>query len=170
MRPTPEMELQVLGAIRGGAFPHVAAAAFGVPRPVFVEWMHRGRQQQRGAYRAFWLKVEQARGQARAVAEHEARDQDLKFWLRYGPGKGGLSSWGAVRRQAKPGGGDAMADPTFRKFLAGFIELLEPHPELRQAVTALVGQCWKTKPRARGRTARTATGSIHPSAPERASP
>ena len=89
MWPTPELTNQVAGAIRAGAYAHVAAAAYGVPRQAFRDWMRRGRLQRRGACRDFWTEVEKAKSLTRALAEREVREQDIRFWLRFGPGKGG---------------------------------------------------------------------------------
>src|SRR5947209_8095116 len=88
VRLTPEIERHITAAIRGGAFAHVAAESIGVPRLVFSRWLARGRRKgARRSYRSFWLEVLQAKAQARLIAEFEARKKDVKFWLRYGPGK-----------------------------------------------------------------------------------
>src|SRR5262249_30618743 len=84
---TPDQGPRTLAQIRAGRYPHIAAEAAGVPRWVFAGWLRRGRQHSRGWQRRFWLKVREARAHAHALAAVEVRKKDVKFWLRYGPGK-----------------------------------------------------------------------------------
>jgi hypothetical protein len=122
---TPEAERQLIAAIRSGVHPHVAAAAVGLPRGKFTVLLERGREQARGRCRQLRLQVCEARAYARMRAEIEARNKDVKFWLRYGPGK-----WGAVRKEASPG--DSLAD--VQTLVAALLAALEPFPEAKQAV------------------------------------
>src|SRR5262245_59434222 len=41
-RLTLELHRQIAAAIRAGGFPHIAAQAFGVPAPVWDNWLRRG--------------------------------------------------------------------------------------------------------------------------------
>ena len=77
---------KIVTAVRGGAFPYVAARAFGVPRVTHYRWMEAG---ERGAplYREYWAKVSEAAAAARWQAEVEVRRENPLAWLRYGPGR-----------------------------------------------------------------------------------
>ena len=81
-RLTPELESNILAAIRAGGFADVAAAAFGVSRPLFRKWLRWGNQGKNGAYQAFAHKVAQAQATARLSAEMQAHQKDPRMWLR----------------------------------------------------------------------------------------
>jgi hypothetical protein len=130
---TPEAERQLIAAVRSGVYPHIAALAVGLPRGVFKILMERGREQKHGRSRQLWLKVHEARAYARMRAEIEARNKDVKFWLRYGPGKTGAIafSWSVVRKA----GADHPGDPAdWHALVAGLLDALTPFPEAKQAV------------------------------------
>jgi hypothetical protein len=135
-RITPEIERLVVATIRNGGYPHIAAAAAGIPRPVFERWLERGQASAAPPYRQFWERVQQARAHARLSAEMEVRKKDVKFWLRYGPGKdradapGWTSKPTSRRRRAK--GGEVQ------EFLGLLMLGLERFPDARQAVADLV--------------------------------
>jgi transposase len=50
---TPEVQEKILNAIRTGAFIETAAAAAGIHRDTFYEWMKRGEKAPSGMYREF---------------------------------------------------------------------------------------------------------------------
>jgi len=56
---------RLLAALRAGARRETAVDSAGIPWPVFMEWMTRGEQEERGRYSDFAIKVRQAE----AVAE-----------------------------------------------------------------------------------------------------
>jgi hypothetical protein len=130
---SPTVERQLLAAVRSGVYPHVAAAAVGVPRQHFLAWMRSGRVRARGRCRQLWLEVCEARAFARMRAEVEARQKDVKFWLRYGPGKDGpRPAWMSAR---KPTGGPRPEHlANLQAVVDGLLEALGPYPEARQAV------------------------------------
>src|SRR5262249_25748658 len=84
---TPELESQILAGIRAGGFPHVAAAAFGVPRRVFRRWLSWGKRRRSAKYESFAHQVAQAHATARLNAEINTHKKDPRLWLRAGPGK-----------------------------------------------------------------------------------
>jgi hypothetical protein len=128
-RITPEQELRILAQIRAGSYPHIAAEAAGVPRRVFAGWLKRGRQQARGWQRRFWLKVREARAHAHALAAVEVRKKDVKFWLRYGPGKPGRTRKGRDQPDWRP---------EFFQLLSEIATELMPMPEARQVILSIL--------------------------------
>src|SRR5262249_33979079 len=78
----------LLGSIRSGAYPQVAAEAAGVHRKVFLAWLGRGeRPKAREPYRSFAAEVRQAAAMSRVKAETDLREKDPRFWLKHGPGR-----------------------------------------------------------------------------------
>jgi hypothetical protein len=132
MQLAPEVERQLLAAIKSGAHPRVAAVAAGVAPTLFTAWLKLGRERSRGRYWKLWLAVCQARAWARMRAEIEARQKDVKFWLRYGP-QDGLPKWRPARstRAAKPKQG---ARDDLQPLVDCLLAALEPFPEAKQAV------------------------------------
>lgn len=90
--------------VRGGAFPHVAARAVGVPQSTHYRWMELG-EQGRKPYREYWERVTMAAAEARAVAEVEVRKARPLDWLRYGPARDrpGDPGWAMAVHQAVSG-------------------------------------------------------------------
>lgn len=85
---TPQVEATITAYILGGAFPHVASEAAGVPSDLFDLWMKwgegkRGKKQ----YKLFRIAVLKAKAEARCAAEFEAFKRDPIAWLKNGPGK-----------------------------------------------------------------------------------
>ena len=132
---TPDIERQILGAIRAGAHPRVAALAAGIPPALFTAWLQQGQQRARGRYRHLWLAVCQARAWARLRAELDVRQKDLKFWLRYGPrtGPGALPAWG-VTRPTRSTKREAGALDALQPVIDCLLVALEPFPEAKRAV------------------------------------
>ena len=93
-----QMEFEkILTYIKGGAFEHVAAEAMGIDRLVWRRWKKEGRRQLltedcvspwADYYLTFYKKVSQAVFESRMLAEVEVRQNDPKFWLMRGPGRG----------------------------------------------------------------------------------
>ena len=74
-----ELENNILAAIRAGGFADVAAAAFGVPRPLFRKWLRWGSKGKGAIYEAFAQKVAQAQATARLAAEMQKLMKDAAF-------------------------------------------------------------------------------------------
>jgi hypothetical protein len=103
-RLTPEIEQRIVGFIRAGGFPWVAAEAAGIPRKIFQLWLRRGKKPRaKKLYRNFYHGVLEARAQARLSAELETRKNDPRFWLRHGPGreKAGTPGWANPTKPAE---------------------------------------------------------------------
>lgn len=141
-RLTPELENNILAAIRAGGFADVAAAAFGVSRPLLRKWLRWGNQGKSALYRAFARKVAQAQATARLNAEVRAHEKDPRLWLRAGPGRETADSEGwttFVRPQARRRQNvDPFAAPAFLAFLAALRAALAPFPEALKAVVAVM--------------------------------
>jgi hypothetical protein len=140
---TPEVERAILAYIRAGGFPHVAAEAAGIPRAVFERWLRKGRgPRARDRYRAFHAAVQQAQAQARLGAEVAALNDKPLDWLRSGPGRETPDStgWtGSVRPgPAQTGSASALSQPEVQALLAVLLKLLEPYPQARAAVAAVL--------------------------------
>jgi len=140
IRLTDEIAKRIVAAIRAGSYPHVAAQSAGVPRALFGRWLERGRQQRCGRYRVFLLQVREAKAQARAKAEIDARQKDAKFWLRYGPGKeiSDAPGWMSGKSSRSKRSGTANLDATLMDLLAILSRALIPFAEARTAVLAIL--------------------------------
>jgi hypothetical protein len=138
IRLTPELEQQILASIRSGGYPHVAAAAWGVPGPLWEKWQRRGRK--RRAFKEFFRKVSAAQGQARLKAEMNAFDEDVRFWLKHGPGKEqpGNPGWSALTRpveQRRRTADDIFACPTLLQLLNRLRAVVADNPTALAEVT-----------------------------------
>jgi hypothetical protein len=149
IRLTPELEAQILASIRSGGYPHVAAAAWGVPEALWAEWRRRGTSKHaRSVFKDFFLKVERAMGQARLKAEIDALKADARFWLKHGPGReqGGNPGWAALARPTPPTSAaalDVFASPEVLQLLAVVRTALAPHPEALAMVTGAIAEAKK---------------------------
>jgi hypothetical protein len=142
LRITPEIERHITAAIRGGAFAHVAAESIGVPRRIFSRWLARGRRKRAlRLYRQFWLNVVQAKGQARLAAEFEARKKDVKFWLRYGPGKeaSDAPAWVPPSKLPARKGDRGRGFEEFQQMFGILLQVLAPYPDARNAILQAFG-------------------------------
>jgi hypothetical protein len=75
-------EWLILASIRAGGYPHVAAAAYGVPRELFNRWLRRGRRRKGPqTYRRLWRLVSEAVGRARLKAEMGVYEVKPRFPL-----------------------------------------------------------------------------------------
>lgn len=73
-RPTklsPELEAQIVTLLRAGNYPETAAAAAGISRATFYNWLREGARAKRGVKRQFRDRV------LRAIAESEALDLEV---------------------------------------------------------------------------------------------
>jgi hypothetical protein len=128
--------------VQGGAFPHVAAEAAGVPAEVFHDWLERGsRPGARDPYRALAERVRHAHGHARCMAEIALREDDPKAWLLNGPGKNSdrLPGWSAPVKGLAPADRRAvnvLLEPSMQALLASLMEVLAPYPDARAALAA----------------------------------
>lgn len=134
---TPELENQILASIRAGAFPHVAAAAWGITTDQWQTWTDP--KQKRTKYRTFARKVRQAQAVARLRAEMEAYQGDPMFWLKNGPGKEGPDNpgWTAIVRPMIREGNrtiNLFTSPDFVSFMATLRQVLSPYPDALKAL------------------------------------
>ena len=143
VRLTPELQAQIVAGIRAGGFPHVAAAAFGVPEWLFntwIEWGTRKKPPPKNPYKAFALAIEQAQAQARLKAEMSAMEHDVRFWLKNGPARDlpGKPGWAAMVRPILTGNQQTInlfGSPDFLQFMATLRGVLAPYPEALAAIS-----------------------------------
>jgi hypothetical protein len=138
---TEAIVADITSRVQGGAFPHVAAEAAGVPAEVFQDWMERGsRPGARDPYRSLAERVRNAHGHARCMAEVDLRQTEPKAWLLNGPGKNSeaLPGWSTpVKGQsAERDAVNVLLERQLQAFLATLLEALGPYPEARAAVAA----------------------------------
>src|SRR5262249_19894664 len=129
---TKELQDQILPYIRAGAYPHVAAQAAGLSEEDWNTWKEWS--ETRRTYRKFFLLVTQAKAQARAAAEIDARKEDVRFWLKNGPGKEQPDNpgWAAMVRPLLTGNTNTInlfSSPDFLTFMATLRAVLAPYPE-----------------------------------------
>src|ERR1043165_5551958 len=87
-RMTAALRSQIIAGIHAGGYPHVAAAAFAVPREVFDDWLQRGQASDaKEPYRSFAREIADAQAKARLRAEMTLFETDPKSCLRHGPGR-----------------------------------------------------------------------------------
>ena len=140
---TAEVEKIIVAYVRAGGYPHVAAEAAGIPREVFEEWLRQGEgERPLKKYQQFVEALRKAEAQARLNAEVAAFKDKPMDWLKAGPGKEtpAKAGWSAL---AKPRAGAAketplLMRPDVQSFLRALLQALEPHPEARAAVAAVL--------------------------------
>lgn len=140
-------EWLILASIRAGGYPHVAAAAYGVPAAVFMRWLRRGQQRKApGRFRRLWRLVGEAAGRARLKAEMGVYEADIRFWLRHGPGKETrhLPGWSAPPRAVFEAEGRGESDwlnsPNGQALVAALMRALEVFPEARVAAAEAISR------------------------------
>jgi hypothetical protein len=137
---TAEVERLIIGFIRSGGYPWVAAESAGIPRAVYARWLRRGaRSGSRSRYRFFYKHVLEARAQARLSAEIETRKDDPRYWLTHGPGreKANAPGWTNPASGQLPAKKEQVGRNFTKQFLRTLdpvLEALAPFPEARQAV------------------------------------
>jgi hypothetical protein len=146
--PSPRFPLtealihEIAVRVQGGAFPHVAAEAAGVPAEVFRDWMERGsRPGARAPFRSLAERVRHAHSYARCMAEIDLRENDPRTWLLNGPGKDSdsLPGWTTpVKGQVNPDepAVNVLLQPEMQALLRSLLEVLAPFPEARAALAA----------------------------------
>jgi hypothetical protein len=151
-RLTPALQQEITAYIRAGGFPHVAAEAAGIPRPVFEHWLAQG-QTPRGApvYQEFARAVRQAHAQARLRAELAILSDKPLDWLKAGPGRETADSPGWTN-PAKPtssanGPENPLLDSEVQELLRICLQLLTPFPEARASLAAQVEHLRLRRPR-----------------------
>ena len=82
----------ILAATRGGAFPHVAAMAYGVPKSTWWLWLGKGKAARSGepldrCYVELLDRVEAASAMARLTVEMSVKANKPELWLTRGPGR-----------------------------------------------------------------------------------
>lgn len=121
---------QITAGIRAGAFPEVAAQAFGIAPESFTAWM---RKAERGS-RPFRV----AHAQARLRAEVAVYEKQPKVWLEHGPGRERADhpGWtGPVRAGLHaPQGRNALLDAEFQARLEIVSDLFADQPDIRRQI------------------------------------
>jgi hypothetical protein len=145
IRLTPRLRDQIVAAVRGGAYPHVAAAAFGISRDLFDAWLHRGgAADAREPYRSLFQEVQAAHAQARVRAEVNALEEAPKFWLESGPGRdrAGEPGWASAVKasDAMSASRNALLEPEILDLIRAFCAELTSHPELRRRISQVLSQ------------------------------
>jgi hypothetical protein len=142
---TELVELKIVGTIRHGAFPFIAAEAAGIPREVFADWMRRGSAKRASArFRRFRDQVREAIAMARLAAETYALKNDPLAWLKYGPGKETTDIPGWSNASKPPPADEPGAEATEHELHLGLLAALTPElnrlpPVLRAAILAAMG-------------------------------
>lgn len=134
IRLTPTIEQHIIAGIRAGGFAQIAAEAAGVGRETFERWLRIGQRKKKQLYRLFFEKVRQAVAQARLKAEMDVREKDVRFWLRYGPGKETVTTpgWSAPPKPIyRPERQGHLLD--WRQLATRLLDVLQPYPDARQA-------------------------------------
>jgi len=140
----PEATITILiGYIRQGAYPYVAAKAIGVPSSTWFRWMDWGKKggKERAIYRELWEKVEQAHAQARVLAEAEVRKDNPFAWLRYGPGRErpGEPGWTESHEITGAEGKDLIPTDDMSKLSDAELDRLIAHTQARRALSGIGG-------------------------------
>ena len=145
---TPDVEEKILAAIRLGAYPEVAALAFGVPKGSYRNWLRDKKKGAAARPSAFAQKVEQAQATARLSAEMQTHQKDARLWLRAGPGKetSKTDGWTSF---ARPGTRKVrvLDSPAFLRLVLRIKQALAPYPEALAAVLHALRPRRRTKRR-----------------------
>jgi hypothetical protein len=147
--PTTEIQAIICRFVTSGAYPHIAAEAAGVPREVFERWMRLGQSRHADrVYHVFRVEVLKARAQARLFAESKALAKDPLAWLKCGPGRDAPETPGwsnPVKGQVPPDqAAKLLLARESQELIVLLMELLEPYPEVREAVALALEHRSKT--------------------------
>lgn len=83
---TKTLRRKILGAVRAGAYPHVAAEAFGVSKETLDDWLTHGVVDEKGDSN-FADDVREAAAVARLLVEANLYKNEPRTWLIHGPGR-----------------------------------------------------------------------------------
>jgi hypothetical protein len=132
---TPDLQRRIVAALHAGAFPLVAAQAWGVPPHAFHEWMKRGDEPSAlEVYREFASEVRAAAAQARLRAEIVMYEHQPRVWLQNGPGRETAEAPGwtvAVKPMPRAAVSATRTLHRLRRELEQVLTLLELFPEAR---------------------------------------
>jgi hypothetical protein len=137
---TPALQERIVAALRAGAFPQVAAQAWGISPRTFRRWMRRGEVQSIEPYRSFAAAVREATAQARLRAEMDIFENQPRIWLQHGPGRETDASTGwttAVKPSASRRGPKTIDEIGLTRFLAEVRERLKSFPEAQASVAGM---------------------------------
>jgi hypothetical protein len=143
---------KILGGIRAGAYPFVAAEAFGVPKRLFDKWLSQANQaSRRPRFRWFANRAREAAAVARLLIETAIYKEDPKTWLIHGPGRetGERPGWSVSVKPADETAEftNALCVPEIMRLLNKIIETVQRFPEARDAVTKMVNDFqWTSNP------------------------
>lgn len=135
-RLTAEVRSQILGSIRAGGYPHIAAEAWGMTKETFDDWMRRAAEPgAREPYRSFAKDVRLAFAQARLRAELNVFEHEPKIWLIHGPGRetDAMPGWSVSVKAAELSavGRNVLMDPDLMRLFHKVIEALDRYPDAR---------------------------------------
>ena len=145
IRLSLELQEQVVAGIRAGAFPHVAAQAFGVSRRSFNRWRRLGRSNEGDAeFHSFACAVDQAIAQARLRAEIKIFTEQPRIWLQHGPGRETSDSAGwtvAVKPAVKARtAANPFAMPEVQELIRVVIDCLDGQPQVQAKIADQVAR------------------------------
>jgi len=146
---TPQLRAQIVGSVRAGGYPHVAAQAWGVSKAAFERWLAKGTgPDAQEPFESFARDVDDAFAQARLVAETSLFKDEPKVWLEHGPGRErfGAPGWtSAVKAMEESATAlSALENVYFTTLCTRLLEALVPFPDARQRASEVL--CPPTRP------------------------
>jgi len=145
IRLNRELQEQIVAGIRAGAFPQVAAQAFGVSRRSFLRWRRLGRSNEGDTeFVAFASAVDQAAAQARLRAEMGVFTEQPRIWLQHGPGRETSECPGwtvAIKPTSKAKvASNAFAMPEVQELIDIVLGALEGQPDVQADIADQVAR------------------------------
>jgi hypothetical protein len=142
---TESLRNKILGAVRAGAYPHVAAEAFGVPKRTFEDWLARGDQEgSEEIYAQFARDTREASSVARLLVEAELYKNDSKTWLIHGPGRetSERPGWSVSVKAAELAASvlNVLCIPEIMQLLNKVAEAFDPESEEQQRLNKLISE------------------------------
>jgi hypothetical protein len=138
MEPIPKTSYEalpyILGLIRAGTYPWVAARAAGVTDEAFRQFMAPTSPAR--------AEIIQAEAQSRAKAEIDLKEKNPVAWLRYGPGRPRREGpgWTGVAKAGSDGAEDVNAfRDELRRIVAVIGEFAARHPDVAPAAAEVLG-------------------------------
>lgn len=137
---TPQLRAQIVGSVRAGGYPHVAAQAWGVSKAAFERWLAKGTgPEAQEPFESFARDLDDAFAQARLLAETSLYKDEPRIWLEHGPGRERLDvpGWSGPVKAAV---GLAAPSNLFENIqlmamCSRMLEALTPWPDARQRVS-----------------------------------